>query len=129
MKRLGLPVDVVWCFDVNLYADLRDGLVRPSEYSTLQIKLWRNFSAISRPPRASRYRVRGDTSECAQFRGAKFRNGHGLGAAFAVRAERRLSDCHYEPAKPLRVGYVGNLFIKYLDRNTIQKLVLGHSGC
>ncbi len=40
----------------------------------------------------------------------------------------RAYDRTYSPNRPLRVGYVGNLLMKYVDRATVSKIVKKHPG-
>lgn len=112
---LGGELDAVWCFDLNLYSNLRKFGARRAIYFPVD-------------PVSERYQVRpGETADLilsvsdsilSSFDGVKApksRLGHGLAEAFVDVAPSA-------PAPPdarLRVGYVGNLGHPALDRDVL----------
>jgi hypothetical protein len=126
LKRIGGGIDIVWCFDVNLYSDLRwfdapirifhpvdqiveahqrDVALSASLVLTVSEEILKNVPDSDIPSRLI---------------------GHGLGAAFATRATATRTELSEDSAAHIRVGYVGNLLIPYLDRQTIHELVVHH---
>ena len=126
LKSLGSRINVVWCFDLNLYRDLRWFGARVRIFHPVDQVVEEHQRGIA----SSATLVLSVSEEILKnVRNAGVRSqlvGHGLGAAFAARANIKRNDVEKEPTGHLRVGYVGNLFIPYLDRLTIRELVLSH---
>lgn len=123
LRRLDLHLDLVWCFDVNLYSDLRVFNARFNIFHPVdQIGL-----KYQREVASSADLVLSVSEEILQHvraYGVPSRViGHGLSTQFTSAARERLADLGYEQKKPVRVGYVGNLFMPYIDRATIRILI------
>jgi hypothetical protein len=132
MKTLATPVDLVWCFDPNLYSDLR---------------VFGGSFNIFHPVDEIRERHQAEVAKSADLglcvsesirrtllraQPNSHKIGHGLARPFAVNAVAeiaRLGDAVQSagalPA-PLRVGYVGNLRIPGLDRTTLRTIIESH---
>lgn len=125
LGRLGVRFDVVWCFDVNLYSDLRWFDARLKIYQPVDQVVQRYQIAVG----ATADLVASVSEEILR----KFRTlhvpilrvEHGLAAPFVALAGERDMET-YAPEKPLRAGYVGNLLMKYIDRATVYGLVSAH---
>jgi glycosyltransferase involved in cell wall biosynthesis len=126
LRRTGVRFDIVWCFDVNLYADLR-GFRAP-------VKIYHPMDQIVQP---YQFDVAATADLVVSVSEEILRNvrhypvpivriEHGLAPAFVSLAERRLRDHGYSPSRPLKVGYVGNLLMKFVDAVTILRLIAEH---
>jgi glycosyltransferase involved in cell wall biosynthesis len=126
VRRLGSRIDVVWCFDVNLYSDLR--------WFGAPVRI---FHPVDQVVEAHQRSIASTASLVLSVSDEILKNvrdagvrsqlvGHGLGAAFAARANTDRAKTTVGPMVRLRVGYVGNLLIPYLDRYTIRELVANH---
>jgi glycosyltransferase involved in cell wall biosynthesis len=126
IKRLGVQFDVVWCFDVNLYADLRWFNANQRIYHPVD-QVVEDFQ-ISVAETADLVVSVSDEilQHLRKVAVAVLRVDHGLGQDFVALAERRLTRPDYSQGVPLRVGYVGNLLMRYVDRNRLRTLVHEH---
>jgi hypothetical protein len=126
LKRIGIRFDVVWCFDINLYADLRWFGASVKIYHPVDQVLERYQVDVATTAdlviSVSEEILRNFRPSCIPL----LRIEHGLAAPFVSLAEQKLRDRVYSPHRPLRVGYVGNLLMKYLDSSTICRLVSAH---
>jgi len=121
LRRIGAPLDLVWSFDFNRFADLRkfragraifhpvDPLSEPSHRravasADLVLSVSRRILASCRPGRTPHAVIP-----------------HGLSGPFARLARR--SDPWKRRRGPLRVGYAGNLTRPVLDRPTLRALI------
>ena len=116
---LGGELDAVWCFDLNLYTNLRKFGARRAVYFPVD-------------PVSERYQVGpGRTADLilsvsdtilSSFGGVstpRSRVGHGLAEAFADVAQSGAASSD----APLRVGYVGNLDHPALDREVLAEAI------
>lgn len=126
LRQIGAPLDLVWSFDFNRFADLRkfragraifhpvDPLSEPSHRravasADLVLSVSRRILASCRPGRTPHAVIP-----------------HGLSRPFAQLA--RKSDPWKRRRGPLRVGYAGNLTRRILDQATLHALVRAHPG-
>lgn len=127
LDRIGVRFDVVWCFDVNLYSDLR--------WFRAPLKIFHPVDQISFPYQID---VAASADIALSVSNEILRNlqrhdtptlrvEHGLAPEFVDVAERRLEHNGYRKNDPLRVGYVGNLLMPYIDREVLLRLIVGHS--
>lgn len=126
VRALGVRLDLVWCFDPNLYADLRRfgsratlfHVVDQVEYDyQIQVARSADLVAAVADPILERF------SEVPVARA--FVN-HGLGESFLEIAKERSETSDYSHGPVVRVGYVGNLFSTYLDREVFARIVESH---
>lgn len=126
LSRIGVRFDVVWCFDVNLYSDLR--------WFGAPLKIFHPVDQVSLPYQtevAEHADVVLSVSEqilrnLREHHSRQLRVEHGLAQEFVELAERRMTAGAYTKNDPLRVGYVGNLLMRYLDRDVLQSVVASH---
>jgi hypothetical protein len=126
VRALGVPLDLVWCFDPNLYSDLRRfgsqvrlfHVVDQVEYG-YQIDVARSADLVAAvaDPILDRF---SDLSVPRAF------VNHGLGESFLDIAEERSQVDGYAHGPVIRVGYVGNLFSTHLDREVFARIVESH---
>lgn len=127
LERIGVTFDVVWCFDVNLYSDLRWfraplKIFHPVDQVSLRYQIDVAASAdivLSVSNEILRNLQRHNTPN--------LRVEHGLAPEFIAMAERRIEQDGYQKNEPLQVGYVGNLLMRYIDRGGLLRLIAGHS--
>lgn len=125
-KKLNRPIDVVWCFDANLYSDLG--------WFDAPLKIFHPVDQISLPYQtrvaASANVVVSVSDEILrntrQYGTPRLRVEHGLAPEFVALAERRLSETTYRQHVPLRVGYVGNLLMPYIDCELMLRIIASH---
>jgi hypothetical protein len=126
VHALGARLDVVWCFDPNLYSDLRRfgsqarlfHVVDQVEYD-YQIDVARSadlVAAVAAP-------ILGRFSNLSVPQA--FVN-HGLGESFLDIAKERSQVSGYSRGAVVRVGYVGNLFSTHLDREVFTRIIESH---
>lgn len=128
LYRIGVSFDVVWCFDVNLYSDLR--LFRA------RLKIFHPVDQISLPYQIGVVKSADIALSVSneilrnlkRHRTPMLRVEHGLAPEFVAMAQRRTERDGYRINDPLRVGYVGNLLMPYIDRDMLLQLVAGHPG-
>jgi hypothetical protein len=126
LRTINVRFDVVWCFDVNLYSDLR--------WFGARLKIFHPVDQVSLPyqidPASTADMVLSVSNEILRKtvdRGApQFRIEHGLAPEFVALAERRSEEESYRQGSPVKVGYVGNLLMPYIDRELLLRLVSGH---
>jgi len=127
LERIRVTFDVVWCFDVNIYSDLR--------WFRAPLKIFHPVDQVSLPYQID---VAASADVALSVSNEILRNlqkhdtpmlrvEHGLATEFVVLAERRMEQDCYRKGEPLRVGYVGNLLMQYIDRDVLLRLVAGHS--
>jgi glycosyltransferase involved in cell wall biosynthesis len=124
VRRLG-RFDVVWCFDTNLYSSLADfGAARIVYHVVDQFEERRAFG----PAREADLIVsvaREILDRFTEVPRPKLLVNHGIASRFAELARARLDERAFAPrsGERLRIGYVGNLLIPRLDRDTLVRLV------
>lgn len=126
LRRTGVRFDVVWCFDVNLYADLGWFRAPVKIYHPVdqvvqryQLDVAASADLVVSVSEEILRKVRHYPVPIARIE-------HGLAPPFISMAEQRLGDHTYLPGRPLKVGYVGNLLMKYVDTATIIRLIAEH---
>jgi hypothetical protein len=121
MRRLGVRFDLVWSFEPNLYPDLRAFGASQSIYHPVDMI---SSPAQLLPARSADLVL--SVAENILDRVDGHRNKHfvhhGLGPDF-VNAAQSLGAPWQPHSGPLRVGYVGNLFIDQLDRRVFRSIV------
>ncbi len=121
MRTLGVAFDVVWSFEPNLYRDLRPFPARTRIYHPVDMVA---TAAQLAPARTADVVLSVADNILGRFeRVASSRHfvNHGLGPDFVAAA---LADASWQPHEgPVRVGYVGNLFIHQLDRAAFRDIV------
>jgi hypothetical protein len=123
LRRLGTHFDVVWCFDANLYSDLRRfraslKIFHPVDQVLLpyQIEVAAHADVV--------LSVSDDIlAKVQRHRTPQLRIEHGLGREFVALAQRRLAEPLYRSRSPLKVAYVGNLQMPYIDRPTMLEVI------
>jgi len=127
LKRIGVQFDVVWCFESNLYSDLR--------VFRAPLKIFHPVDQISLPYQIA-VAAHADVvisvsdsilAKVQQFGTPQLRIEHGIGPAFVDLAQRRLGEARYRPGSPLRAAYVGNLQMPYIDRVTMLDVVTSNT--
>lgn len=124
--QTGFHPDVAWCFDFNLFSDLkafgaRQSIFNPVDplsapHHTSFAKTADLVLTVSNTIAESIRPVRSDVRVI----------GHGLSAAFASHAQHRLSRLDSSIGSPIRVGYAGNLMRKPLNRAVLKRIVEDH---
>jgi glycosyltransferase involved in cell wall biosynthesis len=116
LGELGVRFDVVWCFDVNLYSDLRRfraalKIFHPVDQVSLpyQIDVAAHADVVLSVSNEILLRMRGHPTP-------QLRVEHGLGQDFIELAQRRLLEHGYRSRPPLKAAYVGNLQMPFIDR-------------
>jgi glycosyltransferase involved in cell wall biosynthesis len=126
LKAIGVLFDVVWCFDVNLYSDLRWfraplKIFHPVDQVLLPYQIDVAASAdvvISVSDEILRNMRKHDTPQLQVE--------HGLSSEFVDLAERRITETEFLRNDPIRVGYIGNLLMTYLDRDALLDIIARH---
>jgi glycosyltransferase involved in cell wall biosynthesis len=121
-KSLGEPIDVVWCFEFNLFSNLRR--------FGADVAIYHPVDPVSTPhqinvARSADVVLSVSESILSQFEGVnenRWLVNHGLAGDFVELAESRLHET-YEPNNPIRAGYVGNLLRPSVDRPVVSRLV------
>ena len=132
LDRIQAAPDIVWCFDVNSYADLRMfgaplSIFHPvDEISEHQVEVARSADlclTVSESILRTLRKVNPNSHKIS----------HGLARPFAAAAHRELANlsaadgAESKPRSPFTVGYVGNLLIHGLDRPALRRVITGHS--
>jgi hypothetical protein len=126
MKEIGVRFDVVWCFDVNLYSDLRCFRAPLKIFHPVDQVLL-SYQADVAASADAVLSVSDEILRNMQQHGTpQLRVEHGLAPEFVALAERRFSETEYHRNDPIRVGYVGNLLMPYVDREVLLDLIAGH---
>jgi hypothetical protein len=126
LKELNVQFDVVWCFDSNIYSDLRQFRAPLTIFHPVdQISLRYQIDVA-----ASADIVLSVSEEILRRVEARFapsmRVEHGLAPEFVALAKRQASGEPYQQPDRLRVGYVGNLLMRYVDREILLRLIVEH---
>ena len=123
LKELGIRVDVVWCFDSNLYSDLRQFRARLNIFHPVdQVLLPHQMEVASHADLV--LSVSDDILVNVQrYAPPRLRIGHGLGRDFVELAQRRLTEPPYHLQSPIKAGYVGNLQMPYIDRAAMLEVI------
>lgn len=125
LNKIGVAFDIAWCFDTNLFADLRVFGAKKVVYHIADQIM--NDSGVSAAATADLVIAVDQTllSKLVQVDVPKQVVGHGLAEPFALQAEKRLANEIVEKSNdnPKQVGYVGNLLITSLDRKTFKQII------
>jgi hypothetical protein len=123
LRKLGTRFDVVWCFDTNLYSDLRQfratlNVFHPVDQVLLpyQIEVAAHADVVFSVSDNILVNVR-------RHHTPQLRIEHGLGRDFVDLARRRLAEPRYRSRSPLKAAYVGNLQMPYIDRPTMLEVI------
>jgi len=129
LKAIGVSFDIAWCFDTNLFADLRAfGAEKVIYHLADQVMSEAGVRAAS----SADLIVSVDQALLAKLKTVnvpKLVVGHGIAEPFALQAEKRLFTDQVEKSddnsagKKVQVGYVGNLLISSLDRVTFRQII------
>jgi glycosyltransferase involved in cell wall biosynthesis len=129
-RAIAQPIDLVWCFDPNLYSDLwRFGAPRSIYHVVDQISELHSLL----PARSADLVLAVAPEILARLETAQPRASrvieHGVTDAFVRLAQSRLvNEAHTVESAPA-FGYIGNLLIPSLDRTTLGALVEAHPEC
>jgi glycosyltransferase involved in cell wall biosynthesis len=123
LRTIGVRFDMVWCFDVNLYSDLR--------WFRAPLKIFHPVDQVLYPYQvdvaANADIVLSVSDEILdkmrQHGTPQLRIEHGLASEFVALALQRVAEMEYQRHEPIRVGYVGNLLIPSVDREVLLELI------
>ena len=126
LEVIGHPLDAVWCFDSNLYSDLR--------WFNAPLKIFHPVDQVALPHQmrvASTADVVLSVSDeilknTRAYGTPQLRVEHGLAPEFVALAERRSRETTYRRHEALKVGYVGNLLMPYIDRELMLRIIAEH---
>jgi hypothetical protein len=128
LKQLGKRFEVVWCFEPNLYSNLRRFRAGLNMFH-LADNITQSYQANVAKSADLVLAVAGNLlGVLKQIPVPKFVINHGVSAEFVVagaRASRQQNPLAADRA--VRVGYVGNLLSSALDRELIMTLVKNHA--
>ena len=122
--RLG-PWDVVWCFEMNLYADLRWFGARYNIFHPVDQLEGSSNRRVAEGADLVLTVAQEIADRLTLARAPKVVLGHGLADAF-VEAAREGNSWSADDNRPVRVGYVGNLLRPSVDRAAFRRLVDEH---
>lgn len=120
MKKLG-HIDIVWCFDPNLYGDL--GVFGADIKIFHPVDVFKHAHAMQVARSADVIFSVSPTilQSFVSIKTPGYFVNHGLGSAFVELAQKEvwLTDC----GPILNVAYVGNLLIPYIDRELLKEVI------
>ena len=125
-RAIGVPIDITWCFDVNLFADLR--------LFGAPLRIYHPVDLVEQrcqilPARTADVVFGVSASLLQAFTGIGTRTcfvNHGLAEEFAREARRRAADRPVAAHSPVRIGYAGNLVNPVVSRSVLRAMVTGH---
>ena len=126
LTRIGVQFDVVWCFDLNLYSDLRWFEAPLKIFHPVDQVILRHQVDVAKHADLV-FSVSDEIlGSLREHHLPKLRIEHGVSGAFVNLAERCLSVREYVPNRPIKVGYVGNLLMPFIDREAMLGLIERH---
>lgn len=122
-KWLKTNFDIIWCFETNLYWNLKHfkGLI--TIYHPVDQVFGKHQTEIAN---SSNYILSVSENILEKFNSSskKMRLNHGLSEYFENRAiELSKQKITYQALPPYKIGYIGNLFIYALDREHFEKVI------
>jgi glycosyltransferase involved in cell wall biosynthesis len=127
-RAIGQEPDIVWCFDNFKFNNLTWFKAQKTIFHAVDF-----VTTDAIPPEASTADIRLCSSEGIKKmveRSGKpaFFVNHGLNAMFCEKSRKHLDELKELPGKPerIRVGYIGNLLMQPLDRDTMRKIISEH---
>lgn len=122
-RAIGMPLDIVWSFEPNLFSDLRvfnarTTIFHPVDQVTYDYQVSVARSADLVIAVAEPILTRFDAIDVP-----KLLLGHGLAACYSPIAEERACVVEYGLGPTIRAGYVGNLWMGQIDRIAFRAIV------
>lgn len=123
MHRLGMPFDVVWCFDSDLYPKLDWFGARLRVYHVVDQVLNDEHARVGSQADLVLAVSPSIAQRIAPCGAPPLVLPHGLARPFADEARAGLNRDDYRPGAALNVGYAGNLWSQQLDRDALRRTI------
>lgn len=123
LKLIDSEIDIVWCFEFNLFSDLKLFNAKYSIYHPVDPV---NYKYQINPAKTADIVLSVSENILSKFKNIKtnkFLINHGLNNNFKSFAEKRILENQYKKADKIRVGYIGNLTRPIIDKNRFINLI------
>ncbi|HYE54422.1 MAG TPA: hypothetical protein VD996_06245, partial [Chitinophagaceae bacterium] len=125
LRKVNVKFDIAWCFDANLYDDLRMFGAPVIIYEPVDLVIYPYQLRIARHANIIVSISKSIIDAFREWPQPKLLVNHGLNPAFAADARKALAglpESFVQPAK-IRIGYVGNLVSPKFHRPYVRKMV------
>ncbi len=129
LTHLGVRIDIVWCFELNLYVDLRRFCGRIAVYHPVDEIVEEHQLEIAASADAAVTVSESIAGKLRRRQPNTWKVGHGLAAPFVQNGRSILEDLTRDTTalvepRSIRVGYIGNLRIPGIDRIALRDVIV-----